>query len=95
VVVVVGVSGHPISLPGSSDPSWKASEVGITKANKSHVLLANHCNAPVRKSSEWGVNVYYADGSVRWKPWEELRFQVMFDTIFDGSGSGQKHCYFF
>jgi hypothetical protein len=40
-------------------------------------LRANHVSGSGSSKSSWGVNVLYADCSVRWKTWEDIRFQVL------------------
>ena len=86
-------------LPMETNTSWKASEMGkfhadgaITDTNKIGLLYANHCLSSASSRKDWGVNVFYSTGNVKWKPWDEVRFQVM---EWMRTTSTRYDCYFF
>lgn len=79
--------------PGSSNWAWKASDLDITESNKYDNLYANHCNTSASSKKEWGINVFYSDGSVQWKDWDELRFQVMNRRV--EADNDDHHLYFY
>lgn len=80
-------------LPATTVTSWKATNLNISDTNKNQVLYANHCKSSATTKKDWGINIFYLNGSVQWKKWEDLRFQVMSkDSAID---SGAYHCYFF
>ncbi len=82
------------SLPNKSaaGSTWKATDLTITEANKANVLYANHCDSSATSKKGWGANVLYTNGMVKWKEWEELRFQVMAVT---SDSPNAYHCYFY
>jgi hypothetical protein len=57
---------------------WNYHRTGLDSygAMEDH-LRANHVSGSGSSKSSWGVNVLYADCSVRWKTWEDIRFQVL------------------
>lgn len=57
--------------------SWRLAHTAITKADRAAgILFTNHCNTSAASKKDWGINVLYTTGSVQWKTWGELRFQV-------------------
>jgi len=77
----------------AANSTWKASDLSITDSNKASVLYANHCNGSASKKRDWGINIFYTNGMVEWKPWDELRFQVMEKNV--ARDDNATHCYFF
>lgn len=86
----------PTVLPTNSTVGyiWYATSVSIPdETTKKTLLWANHCDTSAVSKKDWGINVYYTNGTVVWKDWKELRFQVMSQqTSVDG---GKIHCYFY
>ena len=80
--------------PASGATEWKAKSLSITNANKATVLYANHCSTSATSKTDWGINIFYTNGSVQWKTWDQLRFQVMQKKVNVG-GNLEDHCYFF
>jgi prepilin-type N-terminal cleavage/methylation domain-containing protein len=57
---------------------WNFHKTGITDTQgMQDYLWSNHCSGSGSSKGTWGVNVLYADCSVRWKTWNEVRFQVL------------------
>ncbi len=80
-------------LCSSGDTSWKATDLGInTEQDKYDHLWANHCSTSAKSKNDWGINIFYTNGSVQWKDWDELRFQVMSSSE---DGGPPYYCYFY
>ena len=78
----------------SAAPSWEYAHRYITDENRDACLYANHSNTSAARKKDWGINVLYADQSVRWKEWEALRFQVLRMGVSVG-GDSEAHCYYY
>jgi prepilin-type N-terminal cleavage/methylation domain-containing protein len=74
--------------------SWEDAHEHVTETNKLTCLYANHCGTSASSKQDWGANIFYTNGSVQWKNWDELRFQVMAPNISVG-GDSQNHYYFY
>ena len=62
---------------GAGAGAWRFAHTDITEADKAAgILFANHCNTPAASKKGWGINILYTGGSVQWRTWDELRFQV-------------------
>lgn len=82
--------------PAAAATSWKASDLPIsTVTDRDTFLFANHCNTSPKTKADWGANIFYATGEVKWKRWDELRFQVMQKGVNIGGGVTKDLCYFF
>ncbi len=88
-------------LPVNSDESWSANEMGkyvgdtpiqITEIVERGMLYGNHCLTPASSMKDWGVNVFYSHGNLKWKSWDKMRFQVMHWRRTDVT---EYDCYFF
>ncbi len=80
-------------FPTSSATSWKASDLDITETNKYDVLYANHCNTSATNKRDWGINIFYSNGQVKWKGWDDLRFQVTVKKVVEDAN--KYHSYFY
>ena len=65
----------------------------VTSANKASILYANHCHGSGALKGGWGINIFYTNGSVVWKDWSKLRFQVLVKSVT--ADGGANHYYFF
>jgi len=87
VDIVIFRTTNSSDLPTYAAGSWTATEMvkyhsdtGITEIdddNKIGMLYANHCLTSASSKTDWGINVFYSAGNLVWKPWDELRFQIM------------------
>lgn len=72
--------------------SWRDAHTRITEENRhSYPFYANHCSGSADGKGGWGANILFANGSVQWKDWSELRFQLRAPNV---QGSTD-HFYFF
>jgi prepilin-type N-terminal cleavage/methylation domain-containing protein len=51
---------------------------GLTDENMDDTLRSNHVGSSASSKRDWGINTLYLDWSVRWRSWDEIRFQVMY-----------------
>ncbi len=62
--------------------SWKTAHRDVTDADKAASrFFSNHCNTSARTKKDWGINIYYTNGTVGWKTWDDLRLQVLAPDI--------------
>ena len=73
---------------------WEDAHLYVSDANKRTLLYANHCNTSAREKRWWGINVFYTDGSVRWRDWHQLRLQCAVRGADVGSAV-EDHYYFY
>jgi len=78
------------SLPSGAS-SWQNAHRYVSDADKQNNLYGNHCGGSASKKGGWGINILYADQSVRWKEWQNLRFQVMAKSVI---GSSSAHFFY-
>jgi prepilin-type N-terminal cleavage/methylation domain-containing protein len=80
-------------LPSGAS-SWETAHTYVTPDNKTDLLWGNHCDSSASSKDGWGANILFCSGSVKWKDWEELRFQVM---AYPGTTSSDRYLryYFF
>ncbi len=78
--------------------SWEDAHTKITEANRYQITFyANHVPGSANSKTSWGAHVLFASGSVVWRDWDELRFQLRVPTSarYGGDGNGEDHYYFF
>jgi prepilin-type N-terminal cleavage/methylation domain-containing protein len=71
----VRLGDEPADLPHFDFGFHKS---GLTDENMDDTLRSNHVGSSASSKRDWGINTLYLDWSVRWRSWDEIRFQVMY-----------------
>jgi len=88
---IVILTQRPASA-GAGPLAWQFANRFITPdEQEAGILFANPCNTSAESKKGWGINVYYSNHAVRWKKWDELRFQVKAPDVVGATS----HYYFY
>lgn len=88
---IVVLTQKPASA-GAGPLAWQFANRFVTSEEvEAGILFANHCETSAKSKKDWGANVYYTNNAVRWKKWDELRFQVKAPNV----AGATSHYYFY